>query len=210
MDPDFEQPIKELEDRIAELTRLNGQKGVNLESEIAELRKELKTMTGRLYGNLSPWQIVQVARHENRPVLQDYMKGIFNEFIELHGDRCHGDDRALIGGFATLNTHRVMLLGMEKGKSVEEKIKSNFGMANPEGYRKALRLMRLAEKYGLPVVCLVPDGHGGARNAHSCPDHGRRRQRRCARRRRGRHRADAFQRDLFGYPARRLRGHPLA
>jgi len=155
MDPDFEQPIKELEDRIAELTRLNGQKGVNLESEIAELRKELKTMTGRLYGNLSPWQIVQVARHENRPVLQDYMKGIFNEFIELHGDRCHGDDRALIGGFATLNTHRVMLLGMEKGKSVEEKIKSNFGMANPEGYRKALRLMRLAEKYGLPVVCLV-------------------------------------------------------
>jgi len=155
MDPEFEQPIKEIEDRIAELTGLNDKDGVSFEGEIAELQKKLKTMTKRLYGNLAPWQTVQVARHEDRPVLQDYVKGVFNEFIELHGDRCHGDDRALIGGFATLNTHRVMLLGMEKGKSVDEKVRSNFGMANPEGYRKALRLMRLAEKYNLPVVCLV-------------------------------------------------------
>ena len=155
MDPDFEQPLREIEERIAELRKLNEKQDVNFDGEITELRKKMRGLTKRLYAKLTPWQTVQVARHEKRPLLQDYIAAVFSEFIELHGDRCHGDDRALIGGFATLNTHRLMLLGMEKGKSVEDKVVRNFGMSNPEGYRKALRLMRLAEKYGLPVVCLV-------------------------------------------------------
>lgn len=155
MDPDFEQPLKQIEDRIAELNRLNEEDDVSFDGEIDELQKKLKSLTKRLYGNLSPWQTVQVARHENRPIMQHYIQGLFGEFIELHGDRCYGDDRALIGGLATLNAHRIMLLGMEKGKTTDDKVKSNFGMAKPEGYRKALRLMRLAEKYGLPIVCLV-------------------------------------------------------
>ncbi len=104
---------------------------------------------------LTSWQTVQVARHPERPILQDYVKGMFSEFIDLHGDRNMGDDQALCGGFALLGNRRVMLIGMEKGKTVEEKVKHNFGMSNPEGYRKALRLMKLAAKYKLPVVCLV-------------------------------------------------------
>ncbi len=104
---------------------------------------------------LSPWDIVQIARHENRPLLRDYIEGMFAEFIELHGDRNIGDDPAMVGGFAMLEETRVMLIGMDKGKSVDDKVRCNFGMPNPEGYRKALRLMRLAEKYRLPIVCLV-------------------------------------------------------
>jgi acetyl-CoA carboxylase carboxyl transferase subunit alpha len=96
-----------------------------------------------------------VARFQGRPLLQDYIKGIFSEFIELHGDRCFGDDRGIIGGFATLEKYRVMLIGHQKGKTTEENIKANFGMANPEGYRKALRLMKLAEKYGLPIISFI-------------------------------------------------------
>jgi len=104
---------------------------------------------------LSPWEIVQVARHPGRPLIGDYIQGMCEDFVELHGDRAFGDDRGLIGGFATIGGERVMLLGHRKGKSVEENIHANFGMANPEGYRKALRLMKLAEKYGLPVVALI-------------------------------------------------------
>jgi len=104
---------------------------------------------------LTPWEIVQVARHPNRPAIGEYIQGMCEDFVELHGDRAFGDDPALIGGFATIGGERVMLIGHRKGKSVEENIHANFGMANPEGYRKALRLMKLAEKYGLPVVSLV-------------------------------------------------------
>ncbi len=104
---------------------------------------------------LSPWEIVQVARHPGRPAVTDYISGMCSDFVELHGDRAFGDDHGLIGGFATIDGERVMLLGHRKGKTVEENIRFNFGMANPEGYRKALRLMKLAEKYGLPVVALV-------------------------------------------------------
>lgn len=156
MELDFEKPILEIEARIAELTKLND-KGPNgqFKNEIAELQKKRDTATNKVYASLTPWQTVLVARHPNRPVMQDFIAGMFSEFIELHGDRAFGDDHALIGGFATIGKVRVMLLGMEKGKGVDEKVKRNFGMANPEGYRKALRLMRLAEKYGIPVVCLV-------------------------------------------------------
>ena len=155
MDPDFEKPLVDVEKRISELSKLNEQNDVSFDGEIKELRKKLRSLEKKVYGKLTPWQNVQVARHSERPILQDYIKALFTEFIELHGDRAFGDDKALVGGFATLNNQKVMLLGMEKGKTVEEKIEHNFGMSSPEGYRKALRLMKLAEKFGLPVLCLV-------------------------------------------------------
>jgi acetyl-CoA carboxylase carboxyl transferase subunit alpha len=155
MELDFEKRIVEIEKRIEELTRLNENPKVNLDGEIRRLEKKLARLKKKVYTNLTPWQMVQVARHDKRPVLQDYLRGIFSEFIELHGDRRFGDDRALIGGFALIGGHRVMLIGMEKGKTVEQRVACNFGMSNPEGYRKAMRLMQLAEKYGLPVVSMV-------------------------------------------------------
>jgi len=155
MNLDFEKPLDEIEARIGELTSLNADPNVHFESEIAELKTKLASLKKQIYSKLTPWQAVQVARHGNRPLLKDYIAGIFSEFIELHGDRCFGDDQGIIGGFATVENHRVMLIGHQKGKTVEENIKVNFGMANPDGYRKALRLMKLAEKYGLPTVSFV-------------------------------------------------------
>jgi len=155
MDLDFEKPAGDLEKRIAELTKLNVDPQVKFDSEIAELQRKLARLTKQTYSNLTPWQTVQVARHSSRPVLQDYISGIFGEFIELHGDRCFRDDRGIIGGFAMLENHRVMLIGHQKGKTVEQNVETNFGMANPDGYRKALRLMKLAEKYGLPVLSFI-------------------------------------------------------
>lgn len=152
---DFEKPIEELEQRLAELENLSEEKRVKFGSEIAELKRKMQSVTKKTYAHLSAWDTVQVARHRERPTLRDYIAGIFDEFIELHGDRCHGDDQGIIGGFGHLGDQRVMLIGHQKGKTVDENIKANFGMANPEGYRKALRLMKLAEKYRLPVVCLV-------------------------------------------------------
>ncbi len=133
-------------------------------AEISELEAEIRTTKEKVYSTLTPWQRVQIARHKDRPMLEDYIESMFSEFIELHGDRCFGDDRALRGGFAKLDRYRVMLIGFSKGKSVEERIASNFGMAHPEGYRKALRLMKLAEKYGLPIICLIdtPAAYPGA------------------------------------------------
>lgn len=155
MSMDFEDPIVELETKIKELTDLNSDPDVQFDAEIAELKKKLNALAKKAYANLTPWQTVQVARHPNRPLLDDYIETMFSEFIELHGDRCFGDDRAMICGLATLDGHKVMLIGMSKGRTVDEKIASNFGMANPEGYRKALRLMRLAERYGIPTICLI-------------------------------------------------------
>lgn len=155
MELDFEKPLEALEEKIAELAKLSANSDVQFDSEIAQLRQELKSRQGKIYAKLTPWQRVQVARHSSRPLLKDYISGIFGEFIELHGDRCFGDDRGIIGGFAKIEKHRVMLIGHQKGKTVEENIKANFGMANPEGYRKALRLMKLAEKYGIPVISLI-------------------------------------------------------
>ena len=155
MQLDFEEPLKKIDARIGELTRLTEESGGQFSSEIAELQRKLEILKKKIYKRLTPWQTVQVARHPERPLLRDYIAGMFDEFIELHGDRAYGDDNALVGGFARLNAQKVMLIGMHKGKTLEEKEQCNFGMPNPEGYRKALRLMRLAVKYRLPVVCLV-------------------------------------------------------
>lgn len=164
MSLDFENPILELEGRIAELRKLNADPGVKFDAEIAQLEKELKTVKERIYSGLTPWQRVQIARHKDRPLFRNYVSLMLSDFVELHGDRCFGDDRALVGGFATIEDKRVMLLGFDKGRTVEEKVLNNFGMAHPEGYRKALRLMRLAAKYRIPIVCLIdtPAAYPGA------------------------------------------------
>jgi acetyl-CoA carboxylase carboxyl transferase subunit alpha len=156
---DFEQGLSEIETKIAELAKpaegADPSAPVEPSPELVELRKKRDEMLRDVYGKLTPWQTVQVARHANRPVFADYVRGVFTEFLDLHGDRCFGDDPALQGGFASIGNERLMLIGMEKGKGVDDKVKANFGMANPEGYRKALRLMRLAEKFRVPIVCLV-------------------------------------------------------
>lgn len=155
MELDFEKELLKIEEQIAELKRMNEDPKVKFDTEIAELQKKANSLSKQIYSELSPWQTVQIARHKNRPLISDYISGVFSEFIELHGDRCFGDDRGIIGGFATIEGKRVMLIGHQKGRSLEENLKSNFGMANPEGYRKALRLMKLAEQYNIPVVSLI-------------------------------------------------------
>jgi len=156
MNLDFEKEISDIEVKMAQLSKKQTEEGgTALDGDIASLKRKMKALTKKIYSSLTPWQTVQIARHQDRPLMSDYIAGMFDEFIELHGDRNVGDDRALIGGFAKLDGIRVMLIGMDKGKTVEEKVRNNFGMANPEGYRKAMRLMQLAEKYRLPIVCLV-------------------------------------------------------
>ncbi|MBN1674410.1 MAG: acetyl-CoA carboxylase carboxyltransferase subunit alpha [Kiritimatiellae bacterium] len=152
---DFEGPLAEVEARIAELKKLTEETDANFSAEIEELEKKRAGLLKDVYANLNAWEAVQVARHQDRPLLRDYIARVFSEFVELRGDRYYGDDRAMIGGFAMLDGRRVMLIGHEKGRTVEEKVESNFGMAKPEGYRKALRLMKLADKFGLPIVCLI-------------------------------------------------------
>jgi len=151
---EFEKPIDELDRKIAELAEKRP-KSKATAAELAALRKERDAQVASIYSNLSPWQTVQIARHEKRPLLRDYIETIFEDFVELHGDRCFGDDPGMIGGLARLDGIRFMLVGHQKGRSMEENIHCNFGMAGPEGYRKALRLMKLAEKWHLPVVCLI-------------------------------------------------------
>lgn len=152
---EFDKPIKEIENQIAELKELSTRSKVNFTSEISELEKRCQEKLKEIYSNLTSWQVVQIARHPNRPVLQDYISLIFADFIELHGDRSYADDRALIGGFARIGKHRIMLIGHNKGKNTEENIERNFGMARPEGYRKASRLMKIAEKFNLPIITFV-------------------------------------------------------
>lgn len=155
MELEFEKPLVEVEQKLAELTAVAEKRNVKFDTEIADLKKKMKAITKKLYSNLTPWQTVQIARHPERPLIRDYITGMCEEFIELRGDRRFGDDQGIIGGFAKIGDERVMLIGHQKGRSVEENLKCNFGMANPEGYRKALRLMKLAEKYQLPVVTLI-------------------------------------------------------
>lgn len=164
MQLDFEKPLEDIEQRIAELTKLNGSSNVGFNTEIETLQAEVEKLSKKIYARLTPWQTVQVARHPNRPLLRDYIRAIFSEFIELHGDRCFADDAGIIGGFAMIETRRVMLIGHQKGKTVEENIEANFGMASPEGYRKALRLMKLAERYHLPIISFIdtPGAYPGA------------------------------------------------
>jgi acetyl-CoA carboxylase carboxyl transferase subunit alpha len=164
MELDFEKPLLDIETRIADLAKLDGQSNVGFSTEIAALQAQVKDLSKKIYEKLTAWETVQVARHPNRPMLRDYIAGVFSEFIELHGDRCFGDDAGIIGGFATVEKRRVMLIGHQKGKTVEETIRSNFGMASPEGYRKALRLMHLAERCHLPIVSFIdtPGAYPGA------------------------------------------------
>ncbi|MEI6217827.1 MAG: acetyl-CoA carboxylase carboxyltransferase subunit alpha [bacterium] len=164
MSLDWEAPIIKLEQELEELKKKATESGSDVGKEVTVLQKKLLAKKQEVYSNLTPWQQVQLARHPERPLLADYIRLTFDEFIELHGDRIFGDDLSLLGGFARIDKHRVMLLGFNKGRTVDEKVKANFGMAHPEGYRKALRLLRLAEKYGLPVVSLIdtPAAYPGA------------------------------------------------
>ncbi|PNU06593.1 acetyl-CoA carboxylase carboxyltransferase subunit alpha [Novosphingobium guangzhouense] len=152
---DFEKPIAELEARIAELRATADGSDLDIESEIDKLAKKSAGMLETTYAKLSPWQKTQVARHPQRPHFVDYLRLIFTDFVALAGDRTYGEDAAIIGGLATLDGRKVMVIGHEKGHDTATRIKHNFGMAKPEGYRKAIRLMEMASKFGLPVVTLV-------------------------------------------------------
>jgi acetyl-CoA carboxylase carboxyl transferase subunit alpha len=152
---DFEKPIAELEARISELreTAQNGE--LDIDAEIAKLQQRADKMLNDIYAKLTPWQKTQVARHPDRPHFKHYVAGIFDDFIPLAGDRAFADDQAILGGFARLGKRRVMVIGHEKGDDTTSRLKHNFGMGKPEGYRKAIRLMQLADRFGLPVVTLV-------------------------------------------------------
>lgn len=152
---EFERPLMEIEEKIAELKALSAKSNTSFETEIAELERRCLSHREEIYSKLTPWQTLQVARHPERPVLQDYISLIFDEFIELHGDRNCWDDRGLIGGFAKIEGRKVMLFGHNKGKTPEQNAERNFGMSRPEGYRKALRLMKLAESAGIPVISFI-------------------------------------------------------
>jgi acetyl-CoA carboxylase carboxyl transferase subunit alpha len=152
---DFEQPIAELEEKIEELRFVQDDSAVDISEEIGRLEAKSQALTKDIYARLSPWQIAQVARHPQRPYTLDYIQHIFTDFEELHGDRTFADDQAIVGGLARLNGQSVMVIGHQKGRDTKEKIQRNFGMPRPEGYRKAMRLMRLAEKFGLPVLTFV-------------------------------------------------------
>lgn len=154
---DFEKPIFELQRKLEDLKKHpeTHSMGLSIEEEIAQIEKKLEETRKQIFSDLSPWQRVQLARHPRRPYTLDYLRATFRGFSELHGDRLFGDDQAIVGGFAYLDDYRVMVIGTQKGRDTKENIRRNFGSAHPEGYRKALRLMRLAEKCGLPVVTLI-------------------------------------------------------
>ena len=152
---DFEQPIAELEMKIEELKSVVDDSEINISDEIDRLRSKSHKLTQSIYRDLSPWDIVRVARHPLRPYSLDYIPLVFDDFDELHGDRHFGDDKAIVGGVARLDGRPVMVIGQEKGRAVKDKVHRNFGMPKPEGYRKALRLMEMAERFKMPVVTLI-------------------------------------------------------
>lgn len=151
---DFEKPLEELERKIRELSAISSEE-VDLKNEVAKLEKKIEKVRKEIFSDLSRWQTAQVARHGNRPFAMDYIRLIFTDFIELHGDRNFGDDHAIVGGLARLDGEPVMVIGHQKGRDTKEKVFRNFGMPHPEGYRKALRLMEMAERFKLPIVTLV-------------------------------------------------------
>lgn len=158
MNPDFlefEQPIAELEAKIEELRYVGSDSEVNISEEIGRLERKARSLTRSVYASLTPWQVAQVARHPRRPYTLDYIERLFTDFEELHGDRCYADDPAIVGGVARLRNRSVMVIGHQKGRDTREKVKRNFGMPRPEGYRKALRLMRTAERFHLPVITFI-------------------------------------------------------
>jgi len=152
---DFERPLLEIERQIEELKKLGGGDGASRNSDLAPLEKQLAELRAEIYRKLTPMQRVQVARHPKRPYPLDYIRLVFTDFVELHGDRLFGDDPAIVGGWARLDGQTVMVIGTQKGRDTKENLRRNFGMAHPEGYRKALRLMQLAEKFHAPVLTLI-------------------------------------------------------
>ena len=152
---EFEQPIAELEQRIEELRYVQDDSAVDISEEIQRLAKRSQTLTKDIYGKLTPWQVAQVARHPQRPYTLDYVQALFTNFEELHGDRAFADDQSIVGGLARFNGEACVVIGHQKGRDTKEKIGRNFGMPKPEGYRKALRVMKLGEKFALPVFTFV-------------------------------------------------------
>ena len=152
---DFEKPAAELERELEKLRAKAASQDIDLSAEISTMESKLAETRSRIYENLTPWQRVQIARHTSRPFMLDYLAHAFTDFCELHGDRHIGDDASMPGGFARLGDRRVVVIGHQKGRDTKENLKRNFGSAHPEGYRKALRLMKLAEKFGLPVIALI-------------------------------------------------------
>ena len=154
---DFEKPIAELQRKLEELEKHpeTHSLGISFEQEIEQIRTKLSETRKQIYSNLTPWQRVQLARHPRRPYTLDYLKSVFSEFQEIHGDRLYADDQAVVAGFARLGDARVVVIGTQKGRDTKENIRRNFGSAHPEGYRKALRVMKLADKFGLPIVTLI-------------------------------------------------------
>jgi len=152
---EFEQPIAELEARIDELRFVQDDSAVDISEEITRLQKKSQALTKEIYSKLTPWQVAQVARHPQRPYTLDYVGALFTDFEELHGDRAFADDLSIVGGLARFNGQPVMVVGHQKGRDTKEKLARNFGMPRPEGYRKAMRFLRLAEKFGLPVLTFV-------------------------------------------------------
>jgi acetyl-CoA carboxylase carboxyl transferase subunit alpha len=151
----FERPIQELEAQLAELEALSLRTKLDISSEIEAVHKKLRATIETTYQDLSAWETVNVARHADRPVTNDYIEHSLDEFVELHGDKAFGDDRAIVTGLATMEGRRFLLVGHRKGRTTKERLACNFGCAHPEGYRKALRKMRFAERLGLPIVCLI-------------------------------------------------------
>ncbi|UCD15150.1 MAG: acetyl-CoA carboxylase carboxyltransferase subunit alpha [Candidatus Omnitrophota bacterium] len=152
---DFEKPIIELQNKIEELKKFSADKDVELSGEIRNLEKKLIELKKEVYSKLTAWQKVQISRHSNRPTTVDYINIIMEEFIPLSGDRLFGEDKAIVCGFAKLEGRRIVVVGHQKGKDTKENIERNFGCAHPEGYRKAMRIMKLGERFGMPIVCLI-------------------------------------------------------
>lgn len=151
----FEEPIEKLQNKIEELKNYTKDADVDLTDEISTLEARLEQLREEVYTNIQPWDRVQIARHPERPTTYDYIESIMEDFIELHGDRSYGDDAAIVGGIGTINGNPVTLIGHQRGRDTKENVRRNFGMPHPEGYRKALRLMKQAEQFGRPVICLI-------------------------------------------------------
>ncbi len=152
---DFEQPIAELEAKLVELRAASHGNALNIDDEVAKLREKLATKTEQIFAGLNAWQVTQIARHPQRPYTLDYIAALFEDFHELAGDRAFGEDAAIVAGLARFDGKPIMVIGQQKGRDTKQKIRRNFGMPRPEGYRKALRLMRMAERFELPLVCLI-------------------------------------------------------
>ncbi|TLS39135.1 acetyl-CoA carboxylase carboxyl transferase subunit alpha [Pseudalkalibacillus caeni] len=152
---EFERPVKDLEEKIAELKTFMKDKGIDLSDEVNRLEERLETIEKEIYGNMSAWNRVQLARHPQRPTTLDYIDILFTDFLECHGDRLYGDDEAIVSGIAKFHGTPVTVIGHQRGKDTKENLRRNFGMPHPEGYRKAIRLMKQAEKFNRPVICLL-------------------------------------------------------